>query len=178
MDTLNHAGLWAAHEKQNWTLLWEQAVPVVQATVGRMKKTGEATGVDYDELIAEGNLVAGTAVREWRPLDTTFGSWVSFCVRRKLLNVIGLQRSRDRSRDDMNVELVAAPEMDLTAAASAAQLRAMLNELPGKEQLMIRWFYGIDCEFRSINEIARDTGIHRNSVRLHIESGIDRLRRA
>jgi DNA-directed RNA polymerase specialized sigma24 family protein len=175
---MNHADLWAEHEKQNWGALWEMAVPVVQATVGRMKRAGEATGVDYDELIAEGNLVAGTAVREWRPLDTLFGSWVSFCVRRKLLNVIGQQRSRDRGRDDVNVENL-PDESGAFDRAQLLQVRELVASIPdGLDQLMVRWFYGIECEFKSVNQIAKDLGLHRNSVRQRIELSLERLRTA
>ena len=178
MEPLNHAELWEAHEQRNWGALWEQAVPVVNATVARMKRTGEASGVDFEDLVGEGNLAAGTAVREWRPLDTTFGSWISFRIRSRLLKFIGQQRGRDRTRDDTNVELVPDNCMSVPDTVALMQMREVLASLPGLDQLMVRWLYGIGCEFRSINEIANDTGVHRNSVRQRIDAALERLRAA
>ena len=178
METISHADLWEAHDKQNWGVLWEQAVPVVQATVVRMKRAGEAAGVDFDELVAEGNMAAGSAVREWRPIDTLFSSWVSLCVRRRLLKVIGRQRNRDRSHDGTNVEQL-PDESGTFDEAQAQQVRELVAAIPdGMDQLMVRWFFGIECEFRDVNRIARDTGVHRNHVRQRIDRALERLRQA
>lgn len=83
MKRFTHAELAAAQERGDWALLWQQAVPLVKLTLGRMRKSGASNSDNADddgELLQQGMLIAGEAMRTWKPLECTFTTWISRTV--------------------------------------------------------------------------------------------------
>jgi RNA polymerase sigma factor (sigma-70 family) len=67
----------AAHQAQDWRLLWEQALPLVKFTITRLIRSGRLdSSFSSDDLLQEGNLAAGAAVRSWHPDKGAFSTWV------------------------------------------------------------------------------------------------------
>lgn len=77
MKKLTHAELAAAQERGDWQLLWQQAMPLVKLTVGRMLKSKERDEDVADDMIQQGMLIAGEEMRAWKPLECTFSTWVT-----------------------------------------------------------------------------------------------------
>lgn len=91
MKRLTHAELAAAQERQDWTVLWEQALPLVKLVVGRMARSAsERAG---DDTLQEGMLIAGEAMRTWKPLECAYSTHVCNRVRWDLLRA----RSEDHN---------------------------------------------------------------------------------
>lgn len=88
MKKLTHAELAAAQERGDWALLWQQAMPLVKLTVGRMLKSKERDEDVADDMIQQGMLIAGEALRRWKPVECAFSTWITNRVRDDLLNSI------------------------------------------------------------------------------------------
>lgn len=87
MKKLTHAELAAAQERGDWDLLWAQAMPLVKMVVGRMGRNGSVRSEDADDdLLQQGMLIAGDAMRAWRPLECAFSTHITNRVRSDLLN--------------------------------------------------------------------------------------------
>jgi|ADGO01.1.fsa_nt_gi hypothetical protein len=82
MKKLTHAELAAAQERGDWDLLWAQAMPLVKMVVGRMGRNGSVRSEDADDdLLQQGMLIAGDAMRAWRPLECAFSTHITNRVR-------------------------------------------------------------------------------------------------
>lgn len=85
MKRLSHVELAAAQERADWPLLWRQALPLVKLAVARMRNTVRSEDVD-DDLLQQGMLIAGEAMRSWRPIECAFSTHITTRVRSDLLN--------------------------------------------------------------------------------------------
>lgn len=86
---LTHAELAAAQERKDWALLWQHAMPLVKLVIGRMRKDGASRSESADadgELLQQGMLIAGEAMRSWRPMECAFSTHITTRVRGDLLN--------------------------------------------------------------------------------------------
>lgn len=91
MSRLTHAELAAAQERGDWDLLWRQAIPLVRLVVGRMNRNSEV--VDAEEAAQEGMVIAGEAMRSWRPIECAFSTHIGNEVRFGLLHTAGEERN-------------------------------------------------------------------------------------
>lgn len=83
MKKLTHAELAAAQERGDWDLLWAQALPLVRLAIRRSKLRDAE---DADDLEQQGTLIAGEAIRSWKPLECAFSSHVVRRVQGDLAN--------------------------------------------------------------------------------------------
>jgi hypothetical protein len=86
---LTHAELAAAQERGDWALLWQHAMPLVKLVIKRMRKDGAAQSDNADddgELLQQGMLIAGEAMRVWRPIECAFSTHITTRVRGGILN--------------------------------------------------------------------------------------------
>lgn len=84
---LTHAELADAHERKDWLLLWQHALPIVQMIVSRMGRNGSVRSEDADDDLRQAGMeIAGLALRSWRPFECTFSTHVGNRVRLDLLN--------------------------------------------------------------------------------------------
>jgi DNA-directed RNA polymerase specialized sigma24 family protein len=91
MKKFTHAELAAAQQRGDWALLWQQAMPLVKLTVGRMLKSKERDEDVADDMIQQGMLIAGEAMRAWKPMECAFSTWIGNRVRDDLLVHAGVQ---------------------------------------------------------------------------------------
>ncbi|HKU13523.1 MAG TPA: hypothetical protein VJQ52_03955 [Steroidobacteraceae bacterium] len=95
MKKFTHAELAAAQERGDWDLLWQQAMPLVKLVVGRMGRSGAVRnsaakpGTRDDDLLQQGMLIAGEAMRQWKPLECAFTTHIGNAVRWKLYEFLG-----------------------------------------------------------------------------------------
>lgn len=145
MQKLTDAELTAAWWADEWNTLWEQAVPIVRAVVDRLIWLGEVYGVEREELIAEGNLAAGAAVRSWDAIMGTFNAHVSSRVRWALLTLASsLARTNGAEIEVDEIPDENAPEPD--HEAELTQLRARMAErlTHAEMRLLVLHFFGVD----------------------------------
>lgn len=86
---LTHAELADAQAHGDWPLLWQHAMPLVKLVIGRMRKDGAAQSDSADddgELLQQGMLIAGEAMRAWRPVECAFSTHITTRVRGGILN--------------------------------------------------------------------------------------------
>lgn len=81
MKRLTHAELAAAHDRQDWPTLWKAALPLVKVAVRRLVRDG---GTRTDDLMQEGALAAGEAIRSWRPIECALSTHLILAVRSAL----------------------------------------------------------------------------------------------
>jgi RNA polymerase sigma factor (sigma-70 family) len=91
MDRLTHQELAAAKERKDWTLLWQQAMPSVKWVVRKLKQNGVED--PHGDVEQEGMLIAGEAMRTWRPIECAFSTHISNTVRYGLLKHLGRERN-------------------------------------------------------------------------------------
>jgi len=89
-----HAELAEAQAAGNWTLLWQQAMPLVKLVLGRMKRGNSVKEDDADsDLLQQGMLTAGEALREWKPMECAFSTHICNAVRWKTYEYLGLKHN-------------------------------------------------------------------------------------
>lgn len=90
MTKLTHAELAAAHERRDWPVLWEHAIPIVRMVVRRLFRN---SAEDREDLEQEGMVITGTALRSWRPFECTLSTYVANQVGWALLKHRGTERN-------------------------------------------------------------------------------------
>lgn len=136
MTQLTHAQLSSAHDRQDWYTLWMQAVPLVASCVGSMHRKGELRDVDRDDMLQEGNLAAGAAIRKWKPLESTLGTWVWVCVRSRLLSLTRRAGYRD-SLIDAGADVEQLPSDVEPEDVDLAALPGLLARLDEEERAAV-----------------------------------------
>lgn len=79
MKRPSHDELCAAHDRQDWDILWQAAIPITKFAVksylrNRLRRTPKWT---REDLLQEGLLAAGEAIRTWRTYEAAFSTWLS-----------------------------------------------------------------------------------------------------
>lgn len=89
MKKFTHAELAAAQERGDWDLLWQQALPLVPLAIRKAKRSGAIAADDADaDLLQQGMLIAGEAVRTWKPIECALSTHVVWRVRGDLFNYV------------------------------------------------------------------------------------------
>lgn len=149
--------------------MWEQALPLVKSTISRLIRqrrltADQATG----DLLQEGTLAAGRAVRTWQPDKGAFSTWVVNNAQGALMDHLrrvsnGLVGGRDasgvaglydeeRGEDHGTFEpAVTRLERDQDAAVVRIAIEGLKS---AQDQELVRRYYGIDCEPERLVDIA------------------------
>lgn len=94
MGRLTHTELAEAHGRAQWAVLWEHAIPLVKMTVGRMARGNKAAAPDaFEEMLQEGYLIAGSALRSWDPIECAYSTHITNTVRWQLISHLGETRN-------------------------------------------------------------------------------------
>jgi RNA polymerase sigma factor (sigma-70 family) len=193
----------AAHDAQDWNALWLAAIPLVKFTIKRMIQHGEIDPSRWadGDLKQEGLLHAGRAVRSWNTLEGAFSTWVTTQVRGNLLNYTGkdsrggfggeggapflvsgqeevwIDNEPDDEPDAVKQDMLAYAEDEVFLTPETAVDREIalrfLHLCDATDQLILRLLFGVDCEPKTVSQIADLTGVSRSSA----HRAIDRLRR-
>lgn len=165
--------LWAAHSVRDYETLWKEAIPLVRHVVKRLDVYGPH---DREELIAEGDLVAGVAVRSWDPVNVAFSTWICSAVRNRLLTYIDREREQGARRVQQDVEQLpgaeAEPELD------ASRVEEFLTYVPFSEAQLLRKHFGIGCAPLSVGELAVAHDVSSAAISKALERALDNLREA
>ncbi len=87
--TLTKEQLVAARAAQDWTTLWEAAIPLAKLTVRRLMEYGDLDPAhSTSDLMQDALLAAGEAVRLWEPEKGAFSTWIPAYAKRRILNSI------------------------------------------------------------------------------------------
>jgi DNA-directed RNA polymerase specialized sigma subunit len=193
----------AAHDAQDWNALWLAAIPLVKFTIKRMIQRGEIDPSRWadGDLKQEGLLAAGRAVRSWNTLEGTFNTWITAKVRAILLEFrdktvrngfggggdppflvsaqeeLWIDNEPDDEPDAVKQDMFTYPEDEVFLAPETAVDREIalrfLHLCDSTDQLILRLLFGVDCEPKTVSQIADLTGVSRSSA----HRAIDRLRR-
>jgi hypothetical protein len=90
---LTHSQLAAAQDRGDWTLLWRQVESTVKLVVARMARNNAIRAADVEDMQQEGMLIAGEAVKTWRPFDCALPTHVGNQVRWRLVELAGRERN-------------------------------------------------------------------------------------
>jgi hypothetical protein len=90
---LTHSQLAAAQDRGDWTLLWRQVESTVKLVVGRMARNNAIRAEDVEDMQQEGMLIAGEAVKTWRPFECALPTHVGNQVRWRLIEFSGRERN-------------------------------------------------------------------------------------
>jgi RNA polymerase sigma factor (sigma-70 family) len=153
--------------------LWEAAVPLVRYVVKRLDVYGPH---DREDLIAEGTLAAGVAIRAWNPIDVAFSTWVCNCVRNRLIAYIDREREHDTRRVQQDVEQMAgdAPEPEL----DATRVAEFLALVPFPDAQLLRKHFGIGCAPYTVSELAVAHDVSSAAVTQALQRALANLREA
>ena len=77
MKLLSADALVRAFDREDWTLLWIQAMPLAPVAIRSMARRGY-TVPDHltDDAAQQARLFVGEAIRKWRPFEAPFCTWV------------------------------------------------------------------------------------------------------
>jgi RNA polymerase sigma factor (sigma-70 family) len=145
-----------AREREDWNTLWTAAVPIVKGVVDRLLWLGEVVNFEKDELIAEGNLAAGFAVRSWWPLDGQFSTHITNKIRWHLLTFVVQAAKHTRGRVDVEIEQLASDEdADPHREIVAKRIQENVHLLSNGERRLLDLYFGLsDNEPLGYREIA------------------------
>lgn len=203
MPKLTADELAAAHDRQDWGALWLAAAPLVVFTIEGMISKGELAPTSWanGDLRQEAQLAAGLAVRSWSPLEGAFSTWIVLRIRGAVLDALRREFKRgfggggetpylvssqeevwidsdpDDEADAVKQDTFVYPEDEVLVSPETAMDRAiamrLLERCDQTDQLILRLFFGVDCEPKTISEIADFTGVSRSSA----HRAVERLRR-
>lgn len=154
MRRLSAEELRAAKADHDYRLLWEQALPLVKFAVGQLVRGGMNSAACTEDMLQDGNLAAGRAVRTWDPKKGEFATWVVARVQGAIRNHLTRERSgmvggRDAHGQTAHLEEEAAlspdddilTEMQLAEAADIIQ--GSLHEIPRRDSNLLRMKHGL-----------------------------------
>lgn len=94
MKQATHEELVAAKDREDWDFLWRAAIPLVKFTIKKMMRHGEVEPHgSTEDVLQEGMLTAGAAIRSWSTYDAAFSTWISVKVRGALINYLNQQNN-------------------------------------------------------------------------------------
>ncbi len=176
MRKYSHEELWAAQSRGDYQLLWAAAERHVASTVIGMLKRGDVEG-EKDDLIGEGNLAAGLAVRKWNPLEAALSTHVSLHVYRAVMRYVMKQgRHSVQVVDGVSVEDL--PDQEAKSAAEMADtacVRELLTGLSHAERKLISRYFGIGQEEMTSTELAVAHDVPSRTMRRTIRAILDKL---
>lgn len=80
--------------EKNWAVLWQHAIPLVKLAIKKSTRRGAIAREDADDdLLQQGMLIAGEAIRTWNPFECAFSTHIVWRVRGDLFNYC-TERSR------------------------------------------------------------------------------------
>jgi RNA polymerase sigma factor (sigma-70 family) len=200
MRKLSHEDLRAARDRQDWNTLWLQSIPLVKFSIKKMMSEGEVDPFwAREDLLQEGMLAAGLAVRSWDTIEGAFSSWVTLKVRGHLLDHLNrnatngmggkdadvtvaslheiahrTEESETTRQDELayDVEVFAPPE----TAAEAAALRRLMVRLTSAEADVVARTFGLGgAEPQSLREVAEHYGVSHVMLRKRLKRAVERL---
>jgi RNA polymerase sigma factor (sigma-70 family) len=168
-----YAELAALRERKEWGMLWVEALPLVKFTIKRMIQSG-ALDPHYarEDLLQEGNLSAGKAIRTWEPLEAAFSTWITSNVRGALLNFLAVQSNRGMGSKRVRSKTYALEKKHLQEAAEGsleealaeaqekATFRFLCDRLKGAEYQAIRAL----VNGATVQECAKELGVNERTV--------------
>lgn len=177
MSQLSASELRAAQAAQDWRKLWEAALPLVKHTISKLLAAGQITTEQAtDDLLQEGNLAVGRAVRTWEPDKGTLATWVCRAAHGALLDHLRRQSSGMIGGRDSGVAVAALfeeitegslrePQDEVVREDDARAVREAIQALrvPEDRELICK-VYGIGCDAQTLPEIAAEWGMSPRSI--------------
>ena len=107
MKRLSAAELVSAHAARNWSVLWQQGLPLVPVilTVAARRGKGNPDFLNEDAT-QQASLLVGEAVRAWRPPEGSFGTWIVASCVGPMLNWFRVQANRGIGSHKMRSTLI------------------------------------------------------------------------
>lgn len=189
MKLMNAEELRAAHAAQDWRRLWEQTIYIVKHAVTRLLQAGQlAPERASDDLLQEGYMAAGRAVKTWNPDLGMLSTWISHAVRGAMLNHLkaestGIIGGRDAGHitvslpeetlHDMEDE---EPSDEVERLRDAVKVRIALEALEPREKLILERWFGIDCDPEPMEAICMVVGLSRVQVWRIIKNTLRRMK--
>lgn len=171
---MNHQELCRARDAEDWNALWLEARTIVNAVVGSMYAANEIHNAEREDVLQEGYLAAGSAIRSWEPIEGTFNTWVTRITRGCILKSLNkLDRTHLASADVENLTDADAPPTE--RGAEVWLVRSQLARLDLRERQFIERAYGIDCPEETHEQIARSKGLSQQRVTEIINRALRKL---
>lgn len=177
------------HAARDWRVLWQAAIPIVKHAVTKLLRSGQlSTDSATDDLLQEGYLAAGPAIKSWNPDAGMFSTWISHAVRGAMLDHLrrecsGMVGGRDSGRrttvmeDDIAMDTEAVtPAAETERSNDALRVRVALASLGAREQLIVKRWFGIDCEPESLDQICMIAGLKRVQVWRVIKNTLSKMK--
>jgi len=198
---MTHSELAAAHEAQDYALLWREAVPLAHYALRQMTQVGQLDRYYIrEDLVQEAVATAGEAIRTWDPIEGAFSTWIVAAVRGAILQYIAreaggiqaahLYRSTSFSWDDELFESIneshltyehtpegyADPSIEAEQLQQQDRVSGLLGQLRSPEdQDMLTRLYGLDCEAMTQSEYAFERGVSLSTVKKRLASTLEYL---
>ena len=190
MTQLDAAELQALRKARDWQRLWVAALPLVKLTITRLISSGRiTTDQATDDLLQEGNLAAGRAIRSWDPDKGAFSTWVMRAahgamldhLRRASSGMVGGRAARggtstlieEAIEDDGTFE--EAPEA-LQRMQESMQLRVSIASLKSvQDRELIKRYYGLGCEAEQLKDIASKWGFPLRTIERMLTGALKKL---
>lgn len=174
---MTQAQLREAHAAGKWQPLWLQAIPLVKRVISQLIARGTiTTDQATDDLLQEGLLSAGRAIRTWKPGKGPFPHWVCRTahgamldhIRRAASGMVGGMRASGKTLPLFEEILEGGtrePYEMVLQEQQAIAIRSAISRLkiPEDRELISR-VYGIDCEAETLPAIATQWGRSLRSV--------------
>jgi RNA polymerase sigma factor (sigma-70 family) len=174
---------------QDWKSLWSQALPLVKHTVSKLIASGRLTSEQAtDDLLQEGNLAAGRAVRTWDPDKGAFSTWIVRAAHGAILDhiqrtssgMVGGRRSPGHTTQLFEESLEGSlrePEEEILRAQNAQMIRRAVETLKiPEDRELLKLVYGLeDDEPRTLVQIAKDWDMSERSIQRMYAAAMKKL---
>jgi DNA-directed RNA polymerase specialized sigma24 family protein len=178
-----------AHDRKEWGLLWEQAIPLVKRAMKGVMSRRHFRG-SHEDMLHDGYLAARKIVEAWNPLNVAFSTWViggvkpvlRDYIRRYANGIVGGRdvRVRQYGYHDGYAELEGPasfrdPAVLLDEESTCKQVEAALVLLNVADCEVVRALYGLGQRAETPEEFAARTGLTSSATYKRIQRASERL---
>ena len=135
--------------------------------------------LSYEQVLHEGRIGLWRAILGFEPeRGVAFSTYASVAIARHVWRAVAQAEKGKQDRDSSPLATLSSdPLLDVLAWEVEAVLSTLVEQLPAKQRLVVRAYYGLDGRGgRTLAQLGRQLGCTRQAVHYHLHKALVSLR--
>jgi len=135
--------------------------------------------LSYEQVLHEGRIGLWRAILGFDPgRGVAFSTYASVAIARQVWCAVTQAEKGKQDRDSLPLaRLSSDPLLDVLGWEVEAVLSTLVEQLPGKQRLVVRAYYGLDGQGgRTLAQVGQQLGCTRQAVHYHLHKALVSLR--